>query len=88
MDFEWDEDKRLKNIEKHGIDFYDADIVFEGPLLVGSARTVEGETREQAVGMLDDIHVATVYTWRGSIVRIISMRRARHEERRKYQESF
>jgi len=27
MDFERDEEKRLKNIEKHGIDFIDADIL-------------------------------------------------------------
>lgn len=34
MDFEWDEEKRLKNIEKHGIDFLDVDILFGNPHLV------------------------------------------------------
>jgi uncharacterized protein len=34
MDFEWDEEKRLTNIEKHGIDFIDADILFGNPHLV------------------------------------------------------
>jgi hypothetical protein len=33
MDFAWDEEKRLKNIEKHGTDFIDADILFGNPPL-------------------------------------------------------
>ena len=33
MDFEREEEKRLKNIEKHGIDFIDADILFGNPHL-------------------------------------------------------
>ena len=44
MDFEWDEEKRLTNIEKHGIDFIDADILFGNPHL--SART--GASRSSA----------------------------------------
>jgi hypothetical protein len=29
--FEWDEQKRLSNLEKHGLDFLDAAVVFETP---------------------------------------------------------
>ena len=32
MEFEFDEDKRLKNIEKHGIDFLAAKILFGDPI--------------------------------------------------------
>jgi len=31
MEFEWDENKRLANIEKHGIDFRIAILVFFAP---------------------------------------------------------
>lgn len=33
MEFEWDEAKRLANLRKHGIDFLDVSIVFEGDTL-------------------------------------------------------
>ena len=33
MDFEWDEDKRLANLRKHGLDFVDAEALFDGRLI-------------------------------------------------------
>lgn len=62
MDFEWDEEKRLKNIEKHGIDFLDADILFGNPHLVAPGKTVDGEQRWLAIGMIDEIYVTAVFT--------------------------
>jgi uncharacterized DUF497 family protein len=29
MRYEWDERKRLANLKKHGLDFFDADVVFD-----------------------------------------------------------
>ncbi|MFN4089738.1 MAG: BrnT family toxin [Alphaproteobacteria bacterium] len=37
MDFEWDEAKRLVNLEKHGLDFRDAPSVFRRPCLFAPA---------------------------------------------------
>jgi uncharacterized DUF497 family protein len=31
MHYEWDEQKRLSKLEKHGLDFFDVDTVFEAP---------------------------------------------------------
>jgi uncharacterized DUF497 family protein len=31
MHFSWDENKREANLEAHGLDFVDAERVFEGP---------------------------------------------------------
>jgi uncharacterized DUF497 family protein len=31
--FEWDENKRQANIEKHGIDFADLEAIFSGPII-------------------------------------------------------
>lgn len=86
MDFEWDEEKRLKNLEKHGIDFIDADILFGNPHLV--APTVDGEQRWLATGMIDEIYVTAVFTRRGPVIRMISMRSARNGERKRHQEVF
>ncbi len=34
IDFEWDEDKRLANLRKHGIDFVDIPPVFDGDTVI------------------------------------------------------
>ncbi|HUZ91365.1 MAG TPA: BrnT family toxin [Methylocella sp.] len=88
MEFEFDEDKRLKNIEKHGIDFLAAKILFDDQHLRMPAKTVDGEQRWLAIGTIDDVYVTAVFAMRGSVIRIISTRRARNDERKKYQEVF
>jgi uncharacterized DUF497 family protein len=85
---EWDEIKRLSNIAKHHLDFVDAIYVFRSPYLRLKAKTMGGESRSIAVGMLDDIHVAGICTLRNSALRVISMRKARHDERRHHEKVF
>jgi uncharacterized DUF497 family protein len=87
-EFEWDENKRVSNLEKHSLDFYDAIHVFNGPYLQAPARTVSGEVRAMAVGMLDDVCVAIIFTRRASVTRLISMRKARYGERERYEKVF
>jgi uncharacterized DUF497 family protein len=87
MRFEWDERKRLNNLAKHGLDFLDVDLVFRGPCYsYDSAR--QGEDRWVTVGMLDGREVAVVWTTRGEAMRLISFRRARDEERRRYRQLY
>jgi uncharacterized DUF497 family protein len=87
-EFEWDENKRRSNLGKHYLDFLDAIHVFKGPYLQVPAKTVGGEVREMAVGMLDDLCVAIIYTRRGSVTRLISMRKARYGEQQRYEKVF
>ena len=88
MEFEWDEAKRLVNAAKHGLDFRRAVLLFMAPHIVGSARNSGGEMREMITGRLDDVSVTIVFTRRGTVIRIISMRRARRGERQQYQALF
>lgn len=88
MEFEFDEAKRLATVEKHGLDFLDAAALFDSPHLVGPARTVGEEQRRLAVGMIDDVHVTAIFTRRGTVIRRISMRRARDGERKRHQAVF
>jgi len=44
-----------------------------------------GEDRQRAIGIVQGVHVAVVFTLRGSAIRIISARRARHGEREQHQ---
>jgi len=88
MQFEWHEPKRLANIEKHGIDFLDAGLLFEGPHLVAPANLVGDEQRWIALGIVEGIYVAAIFTQRGSLIRLISMRRARANERKRHEALF
>lgn len=85
---EWDETKRRSNIAKHYLDFADAAQVLRGPYLRLGGRTVNEEGRWMAIGMLDDVCVAIVYTRRGSSLRLISMRKARRYEAWHYDQVF
>ena len=85
MSFEWDEQKRRSNLEKHGLDFLDVSEVFEVPHVVVPSAYGE-EKRFLAIGLFAGRYVTVVYTTRSEAIRVISFRRARHEERQKYQE--
>ena len=74
MDFEWDEAKRLSNIEERGVDFRDAALIFDGPVIAKEdTREDYGEQRFRAWGRVDDEYYVVAYTWRVSVLRIISV---------------
>jgi uncharacterized DUF497 family protein len=86
--FEWDERKRLAILAKHGLDFFDVIGVFEAPHIVVPSTQAGEEERFLAIGVFAGRFVTVVYTTRSEAIRIISFRRARHEERQKYQELY
>ena len=85
--FEWDENKRKYNLEKHGIDFIDAIAIFDDPDRIEFENIRKGETRIQTIGMVHDIILFLVHTSRGRKKRIISVRRASKNERKAYDEA-
>lgn len=91
MKFEWNEVKNRVNIAKHGLDFADAEQVFEGPLLERlDSRFDYGEDRWIAVGLSHGVLcVVLAYTERsGNTIRIISFRKADRYEREAYFKIF
>jgi uncharacterized protein len=89
MMFEWDKAKNRANIEKHGIDFEDACRIFHYSVLEKiDHRRDYGETRIRVLGMMDCEIVHLVYVLRNGNYRIISARKARKDERRKYRDTF
>lgn len=83
--FTWDEKKRKLNLAKHGVDFRDAEAIFEGPLVtVEDVRENYGEPRYIALGLLEGDVVSLVYTERNDQVRLISIRKALKHEARFY----
>ena len=81
--FTWDERKRKLNLAKHGVDFRDASVIFDGLLLtVEDTREAYGEPRHVALGVLHGVVVSVAYAERRDEVRIISIRKAlKHEAR-------
>lgn len=86
MEFEWDEAKNRANLEKHGISFERAVMVFSGRYVTAPARPgQEGEVRLKTIGMLDDVlMVSIIHTDRNGITRLISARPAKRKERAFY----
>ncbi len=79
ISFEWDENKRLSNIQKHGIDFEDAvEALYEQHIEIPSDQN--GEVRIRAICPFMERLVTVVYTMRGETCRIISVRAARKNE--------
>jgi len=88
MEFEWDEDKRQSNIEKHDIDFVRMQLLFDGRPKINASSEHEEEPRYLTTGEIDDIFYTVVWTWREGTIRIISARRARDAEKRKYRSIY
>jgi uncharacterized protein len=84
MDFEWSEAKRIAVLEARGLDFIDAEILFDGRPLYTVASPRGFEERWLSVGELNGRLVAVVWTQRRDSLRIIMMRRARNEEKERY----
>ncbi|HCL61891.1 MAG TPA: BrnT family toxin [Rhizobiales bacterium] len=85
-EFEWHEAKRSRNWNVHQLDFEDVKDIFLRPHVC--APSIRGkEQRWSAVGLLDGVEVTVIFTMRGERCRLISARRARHDERRTYHEA-
>lgn len=87
MEFEWDEAKAKRNVEKHGIDFEDVIEIFEHPVLEYRSQR-EGEERRLAIGMMKQKEVTVVYVRRDTRYRLISARRSTRNERQAYQKAL
>lgn len=88
MEFEWDARKSKANLEKHGIRFEDASLIFGGIVFTAvDKRENYGEERKISIGGIGDIIIIVVmHTDRRGKIRIISARRANSRERSKYHE--
>lgn len=85
MQIEFDPDKRAKTLLERGLDFARAGEVFAGPLLnIPDSRVDYGEQRFATFGLLDGRWIVLIWTPRGEVRRIISMRKANEREITKY----
>lgn len=85
----WDEKKRKANLEKHGLDFADASLVYDSPLKITIQSPRNDEDRRMDIAMVEvnGAVLALVYLLRGNDVRAISFRPASRKERRFYEQA-
>lgn len=79
-DFEFDVDKSQANLEKHGINFLDAQALWKDPDLLEIRARSDDEPRFLAIGLIGPKHWSAVVTYRNGTIRLISVRRARASE--------
>ena len=79
MRYDWDETKRLSNIEKHGVDFVSAES-FEWDAAFITASQSSNEPRLVALGPIGERLHVLVYSIETRTVRIISLRKANKRE--------
>ena len=85
MRFEWDEAKRLANIEKHGIDFADVPPMFDGDVFtIEDQRFEYDEIRYITFGLLKFRVIVVAHTDDDEVIRIISARKATKNEEKLY----
>ena len=78
--FEFDNDKSLSNLEKHGIDFLEAQDLWTDPDVLEIQDKSDDEMRALAIGRINGKHWSAIITYRGENIRITSIRRSRKTE--------
>ena len=80
MEFEFDSKKSQSNKKKHGIDFYQAQALWDDSDLIEIPARTSDEPRFLVIGKISGEHWSAVITYRREKIRIISVRRSRKEE--------
>lgn len=80
MEFEFNPLKSDANKNKHGIDFREAQELWEDPELIEIPVKTYDEPRFLVIGKISQRHWSGVITYRSEKIRIISVRRSRKEE--------
>ncbi len=80
MDFYYDPEKSESNKLKHGIDFLEAQALWNDPDLIEVPARTTDEPRFLVIGKIGDSYWSGIITYRGDNIRMISVRRSRPEE--------
>ena len=80
MEFEFDPRKSESNKKKHGIDFYEAQALWNDPDVIEIPVRTSDEPRFLVIGKISGKHWSGVIAYRSGKIRIISVRRSRKEE--------
>lgn len=86
MKFDFDPNKSNSNKIKHGVDFVEAQIIWEDPDRLQVPAQTRGEKRWMLIGRIGRKHWSAIFTIRNNTIRIISVRRSRPQEVEQYED--
>jgi uncharacterized protein len=86
---DWDEAKRKTNLQKHGLDFADAGLVYDNPNKITFQSPQKGEARKQDIAMVAvrGKVLTLIYVERDPDIQVISFRVASRVEREVYEQA-
>lgn len=88
MEIEWDNAKRTKTLSERGVDFADVALVdWDNALTQEDRRSDYGETRFITIAPINNRLYVMAWCWRGTALRVISLRKANKRETRQYDET-
>jgi len=85
MKFEFDPEKIQTNLSKHGIDFTQAQQLWDDPGLLQLQAKSKTEARSLLLGKINNKHWSAIVAYRGDAIQIISVRRSRKREVERYE---
>jgi len=85
--FEFDPNKSRANRDKHGIDFIEAQQLWNDPDLIEIPSRSLDEVRLMVIGKVQDKIWSAIVTERDNRIRIISVRRSREKEMEIYEKA-
>lgn len=91
MEFEWDNNKAITNLQKHGVSFAEAATVFGDPLSITFPDPDHSinESRFVTIGLSTSGKIIILsHTDRGDRIRIISARKTTRKEQKFYEEGY
>lgn len=89
MQYEWDENKRIWTLQKHGVDFVDAEkFQWDSAKVTIDDRHTYDEERYVAIGFIEERLHVMAFTVRDGSIRIISLRKANKREVNNYEENI
>jgi uncharacterized DUF497 family protein len=86
VEFEFDQRKSESNKTKHGIDFAEAQALWKSKTILLEAKD-DAEKRYMAVGTIESGHWSAIITYRGAVIRIISVRKSTPSEIEVYEKT-
>ena len=85
VEFEYDPNKSEINQTKHRINFEEAQKLWQDLFLLRIPSKYEAEKRYLFIGKIEQKHWSAIATYREKAIRVISVRRARKEEVKVYE---
>ncbi|GAB5412617.1 MAG: BrnT family toxin [Congregibacter sp.] len=80
MRFQYDPKKSASNLRKYGIDFEQAQLLWDDSDFVEVTARFDDKPRSILIASLDNQRWSAVFTYRGDEIRLISVRRSRKAE--------